>query len=169
MATICPTGRPVARRMEPKKRKNRRLRVTISRMQTRPLWTNWPQYLHVGWGPRRNNPANFFWKSTQGFCCWQTPKYGISHFPFLHESPAWQTDGIAIAYAQLALFCRAQKNDILPNPSAISDANAPIRNVHLQIFIILSFLTFCLYYTMFFLHSQACLRRSDLLITEQNV
>ena len=33
-ATIGPTGRPVARRMEPKKReKNRRLGVTISRMR----------------------------------------------------------------------------------------------------------------------------------------
>jgi len=36
------------------------------------------------WGgvPDTINHANFFWKSTQGFRCWQTPKskYGISHW-----------------------------------------------------------------------------------------
>jgi len=41
---------------------------------------DWPQYLHVGWSPRRNQLCQIFWKSTQVFQCWQTPKYGISHW-----------------------------------------------------------------------------------------
>ena len=40
--------------------------------------SDWPQYLHVGWGPRRNQPCKIFWKKTLGVRCWQTPKFGIS-------------------------------------------------------------------------------------------
>ena len=33
--------------------------------QTRPLWTDWPQHLHVGWGRRRNQLCKFFLKIRQ--------------------------------------------------------------------------------------------------------
>jgi len=52
------------------------LRVTsdnFTHVQTRPLWTEWPQYLHVWWGPRRNQPCKIFWKLTQGFWRWHFP------------------------------------------------------------------------------------------------
>ena len=35
-------------------------------MQTRPLWTDWPQNLRVGWGPRRNQLCHFFENRSRG-------------------------------------------------------------------------------------------------------
>jgi len=50
----------------------------------------------VGWGPRRNQPCNFFWKSTQGFRSWYTPKFGIpidfAGRPYNTHTTVWACD-----------------------------------------------------------------------------
>ena len=40
---------------------------SFTHAQTRPLWTDWPQYLHVVWSPRRNQLYNFFENRPKGF------------------------------------------------------------------------------------------------------
>jgi len=42
---------------------------TFTHAQTRPLWTDGPQHLHVGWGRRRrpNQPCNFFKNPSKSF------------------------------------------------------------------------------------------------------
>jgi len=61
--TIGPTGRPVARRMKPWKReKIDAWGWQFHACADTPLWTDWPQNLHMGWGPRRNQLCQFFVK-----------------------------------------------------------------------------------------------------------
>jgi len=66
---IGPTGRPVARRMEPKKkRKNRRLGVTISRMRRHaPFDPIDPNICMSGGVPDVINPAKNFENRPKGF------------------------------------------------------------------------------------------------------
>jgi len=68
MATIGPTGRPVARRMKPKKRKNTRLRVTISHKRRHaPFEPTIPNTCMWGGVPCVINHENFFENRPKGF------------------------------------------------------------------------------------------------------
>ena len=112
-ATIGRTGRPVMRRMKPIKReKNRRRRVAIS--------TDWPQYLHFGWGTRHNQPCNFFWKSKQA-----DPE--IRHFPLT----------LLVVLTTLTLPCEVwwpTRFRLLPKSTTLDDLEGPLRKTFLQRF-----------------------------------
>jgi len=108
-----------------KKRKNRHQGGGDNFMhaQTRAIWTVWPQYLRVGLSPGSNQPCKNFWKSTQGFWCWQTPKYGISHWlrwsSLQHShshTTVWARDNFGTTSKFLAayLFCFPAATPCMP-------------------------------------------------------
>jgi len=89
MAFIGPTGRPVAMRMGPKKRKekNRRLTATTSRMRRHaPFEPIDPNFCVRGGVDNVINCANFFEKSVKRFRSCQTRKIAfpieIVHRPY---------------------------------------------------------------------------------------
>ena len=77
---IGPTGRPVAMQMEPKKEKNRRLRVTISRMRRHAAFEPIdPNYTCMWGGEHDVIDHAFFFKIDPRVVVLADPKYGISH------------------------------------------------------------------------------------------
>ena len=89
-------------------------------------WTDWPQYLRVGWGRQVINSAIFFWKSNQGFRCWQTPKFGISHWLLLVVFTTLSHCGVSVWYAWKCTRLNFNSNVLgeLREPDSLKRSNA---------------------------------------------
>ena len=110
-ALIGPTGRPVAMRMGPKKRKGKKIdawRRQFRACADTPLWTDWPLHLRVWWGRRRNQLCKFFWKSVEGFRSCQIPKNSISHWnrssPLRHYRAITLTTRVLAELSQVGIM-----------------------------------------------------------------
>jgi len=146
-ATIGPTGRPVARRMKPKKEKNRRRRVIISRMRrhapfepTNPntcMWGGVPDaincaiFLKIGQGvselaypEKRHFPIFMFWAPNFQR---RDPKC-LTQFIKLHSFPnmwmMWESL-VTVCRRTFEITRRKKKNEIKAAKHNTSDTDTP--------------------------------------------